>query len=131
MNKRFSVLLIAILLVLAGTYSFAQSNDARVNALQGEWVCIRLETDDEVMDLSASPYVEIVENVWKFEGNNFFSVSRNLQDGRNQVDTATFTVVGDSLVMSSEDSTDAYSYTIRGNILTATGDGFIFTLRKR
>jgi len=131
MNKRFSVLLIAILLVFAGTHSFAQSNDARINALQGEWVCIRLQEGDDVLDLSASPYVEVVENIWKFEGNNFFSVSRNLQDGRSQVDTATFTIVGDSLVMSSEDGTDAYAYTLRGNILTATGDGYIFTLRKR
>ena len=131
MNKRFSVLLIAMLLVLVGTYSFAQSNDPRINALQGEWVCIRLQQGNEVIDLTASPFKETVENIWKFEGNNFFSVSRSLLDGASQVDTATFTVVGESLVMSSEDGTDAYSYTLRGNTLTATGDGYIFTLRKR
>ena len=131
MNKKFSVLLIAILLVLAGTYSFAQSNDPRINALQGEWGCIRLQQGSEVMDLSVSPYKDLLEIIWKFEGYNLFSVSRSLQDGESQVDTATFTIVGESLVVSSAESTDAYSYTLRGNTLTATGDGCIFTFRKR
>jgi hypothetical protein len=131
MKSKFTVVVIAILLLLAGMDCFAQSADTRVSVLQGEWVCIKLQHGNDVIDLTQSPYVEMIENVWKFEGNNFFSVSRNFLDGTSQVDTATFTIVGESLVMSSGGRSDVYSYTLAGNILTATGDGYIFTLRKR
>jgi hypothetical protein len=131
MNNKFLVVVIAILLLLTGMDCFAQGVDVRVRALQGEWICIKLQHGNEVIDLTQLPYVEMVENVWKFEENNFFSVSRNFQDGTSQVDTATFTIVGESLVMSSGGRSDAYSYTLVDNILTATGDGYIFTLRKR
>ena len=131
MNKKLSVLMSALLLVLAGVNCFAQSNEAKARALQGEWVCITLQDGDEIYKLSESPYKEVVEMVWKFEGDTLTSVSKNIQAGTSQTDTATYSVDGDSLVLASGGKRDVYPYTLNGNILIASGDGYVFTLRKR
>ena len=131
MKKQYSVLIIAALILLTGTDCFAQSLDIRVEALQGEWQCVMLNNGDEVIDFTKAPYAEYMDNVWKFEGNNFFSVVRNLHDGTSEVVTATFTIVGESLVLSSDGISDAYSYTLENDILTTIGHGFIFVLLRR
>jgi hypothetical protein len=127
MNKKILAVMITTMLFIAGAKCFGQNMDSRVRALQGEWQCIEAFE----MDLTKPPYAERWEMTWKFEGNNYFAVMRNLQDGSSQVETSTFTVVGDSLVMTSAGQSEAWSYSIRGNILTVSNKGESMTFRKR
>jgi hypothetical protein len=126
MKKGFFVFM--VLLVWMGMECFAQT-DVRVRALQGEWTMISLQQGDQFFDLTKATEGGIT---WKFEGNNFFSVTINPQTRKNEVVTGTFTIVGNSLGTSVQGQDDAMPYTIQGNTLTVTGpDGAVFVFNKR
>jgi len=132
MKKLISIIMVITLFLLAELNSFAQNPDSRVRDLQGEWIVNSVQMEDEVTDLTKSPFKEMFEMLWKFEGNNFFAETTNRQTGEKNIDTGTFTATGNSLMISVDEKPDAFSYNLQGNILTATApDGSIFTLRKR
>ena len=126
MNKRFFALLIAVLLIQAGTYSFAQSGEA---GIQGEWKLIQVQQGSQVIDMTQSPYVESRELIWKFEGTNFKVLAKNLQEGKTDTATNTFTLTDNLIVVPSEGQN--MPYTFQGNILTVTMDDIIMVFRKK
>ena len=130
MDRKFYVFF-ALFLMLIRANCFAQNSDPKISALQGEWACIKMQSEDYVFDLTEAPFTGMFEMIWKFEGNNFSGLSRDLQNGTSDSLTGTFTVAGGSIIMSSNETSETVSYTVKGNILTMTIDDVILTFRRR
>ena len=130
MKKWIFVLMVIAMLILTGMDCFAQSDDERVRAFQGEWLVIRVQAEDGVIDFSEPPFNEI-ELVWRFEGNNFILEMKDHETKDNFVETGTFAIIGSSLVIYVQEEKATLSYTLQGNILTITTEGIIFTIRKQ
>ena len=130
MKKWISGIILIALLILTGIDCFAQSTDARIRALQGEWRLTHMQMEEEVIDLTVPPFNEVMEQIWKFEGNNLFVLTIDLQTGESEAETSTFTIIGNTLLLSDQRRTDTAPYTLQGNTLIITSTDYIFTLRK-
>ena len=131
MDKRIAVIIVLMLLLLTGMDCFAQVADTRVRSLQGEWKLTHIQNGDESIDFTVPPYNEMMEMVWKFEDNNLFVLGINRQTGISNAETGTFTIVGNTLLVTYQGRTDTASYTLQGNTLVIFSEDVIFTLRKQ
>ena len=105
MEKKVFISTIIMLLVLAGSV-FAQSNEARKNALQGTWIYVSSEGNDYPM-----------EDSFRFD-NNFATIK--YKDGRQLC--FTYMVIENNILLY-QGFVVHYIYTIQGNILTLNGSG--------
>ena len=103
----------SIMLLVIVVNTFAQSNEARVRALQGSWEIIKCT------DTSNNGSNRIGET-WTFDGNKY--IQKTLD---NRKSFCSFLVIDNSILIIMG-YTAHYTYTIQGNILTMSLYGMDF-----
>jgi hypothetical protein len=124
LKKRF--ITAAIFLILAGVNCYAQNQDPRVKAIQGEWQLLTAKEGNETIDLRKLG----IEQVWKFDGYFFSQLGK--KDGTIEVLNGTFQVISNVLILNFPDEEPAvFTYAIQGNILNVTTSEDSLTFRKQ
>ena len=112
---------------------FAQSTNARVRDLQGEWTWISIQEGNQFLDLTELS--NTIEIILKIDGNNFFIVELDRETGEKIVETGMFNIFSyslDLLVVSGQRRKNyLYPYTLQGNILRVVSDGTVIVMHRK
>jgi hypothetical protein len=116
--KKSSMLLIASLMCLVGVNCFAQNMEARVRALQGEWLVVWIQIGDEILDFTQEPFNEAGEIIWIFQDNNFSQWVKNFQDNTSMIVlSGTFRIDAGNMIISYGGETEVFSFTLKSDTL--------------
>jgi len=130
MKKNGFVFLVIVIMIFVGMNCFAQSAQGKL--IQGEWLVIRADTGDEIMELTQPPYSGVVELLWIFQGNNIIQMVKDIRNNTSEVITnGTFIIAAESLIISYDNMTEAISFTFQNNNLILQSKDGTLTCRKR
>jgi hypothetical protein len=131
-KMRKKIFLIIAFNLFIGAFCFAQSTEAQVRALQGEWLVIRAQIGNEIFEFAQPPFAGVAELVWIFQGNNVVQLAKNLEDNTSQVaSSGTFIIASGNIIVSEGGKSESLSFTLQNNNLTLRSMEGTFTLRKR
>ena len=110
--------------MVIGMICFAQNTDIQGSNLQGEWICVSIESENETID----PRTIGIIMLWKFEGINF-SQSYN-ENGKTELVTGTFKTISNVIIFEFGQEALMWPYTIQGNTFVVSvhdgGHTYIF-----
>ena len=109
-------LFLVFILTLLCTTAFAQNREEITNALQGEWLLVKIQIGDLIVN--TNDYDFFSEVTYRFQGNNVIELIKHpLDDIDEKINEGTFVIAAEYIILFYRRGTEAFIYDLQGDTL--------------
>ena len=108
---------LTLLLILLSTTGFAQNAEEITNVLQGEWLVIGYQIEDEIFYFKDYEGL-LSELIWIFQGNNVKQTVKHPDEDMSEIILdGTFVISNEYIIIFENRTTEVLTYDFQGNTL--------------